>query len=109
MAASGVEALPRQLVAQHARTHEGMLQVQLINPAHERQIGCADRTGQVIDRTPTDVEQFGLTCNAEVVISVNHGFALSNPALVSALSKKSFSSVSCPILACSGTRSTASS
>jgi hypothetical protein len=29
--------------------------------------------------------------------SVDHFFALSNPALVSALSKKSFSSVSCPI------------
>ena len=33
--------------------------------------------------------------------TVDHRFALSNPALVSAPSKKSFSSVSSPILACS--------
>jgi len=35
------------------------------------------------------------------VLTVDHRFALSNPALVSAPSKKSFSSVSSPILACS--------
>jgi hypothetical protein len=33
------------------------------------------------------------------VLTVDHRFALSNPALVSAPSKKSFSSVSSPILA----------
>jgi hypothetical protein len=42
------------------------------------------------------------------VVTVNHRFALSNPALVSALSKKSFSSVNWPILACSGARLTGS-
>jgi hypothetical protein len=34
------------------------------------------------------------------VLTVDHRFALSNPALVSAPSKKSFSSVNSPILAC---------
>jgi hypothetical protein len=43
-----------------------------------------------------------------VVVTVDHRFALSNPALVSARSKKSFSSVSCPILACSGCQVTGS-
>src|SRR5260370_33074107 len=38
---------------------------------------------------------------------MNHRFALSHPALVSAPSKKSFSSVSSPILACSDFTSTA--
>jgi hypothetical protein len=47
--------------------------------------------------------------DGEVVVTVDHGFALSNPAMVSPLSKKSFSSASCPILACSGTQSTGSS
>jgi hypothetical protein len=37
----------------------------------------------------------------EIMIAVNHRLALSNPALSSALSKKSFSSVSSPIFACS--------
>src|SRR5262245_43165854 len=40
---------------------------------------------------------------------VDHRFALSKPALVSAPSKKSFSSVSSPILACSDFTSTAGS
>jgi hypothetical protein len=41
----------------------------------------------------------------QIMGSVYHLFALSNPALVSALSKKSFSSVSCPILAWRSLRS----
>ncbi len=40
------------------------------------------------------------------MITVDHRFALSNPALVSAPSKKSFSSVSSPILACKLFKST---
>jgi hypothetical protein len=73
------------------------------------EIGGTDRTGKVVHRAPADLQQLCLTGDAEVVVSVDHGFALSNPALVSACSKKSFSNVICPILAWSGTRSTASS
>jgi hypothetical protein len=40
------------------------------------------------------------------VVRVNHFLALSKPALVSAVSKKSFSNASWPILACSRSRST---
>ncbi len=40
------------------------------------------------------------------MLRVDHRFTLSNPALVSAPSRKSFSSVSSPILACSAFRST---
>jgi len=40
------------------------------------------------------------------MLTVNHLLALSNPALVSALSKKSFSSVNWPVLAWSAFRST---
>ena len=93
-----MDALPVQLIAQLACTHEGMFQVQVVDPAHQRQIGRADRLGQVVDRPPADVEQAGLACDAEFVVTVDHGFALSNPALVSACSKKSFSIVIWPIL-----------
>jgi len=41
------------------------------------------------------------------MIAVDHRLALGNPALPSAASKKSFSSVSSPILACSALMSTA--
>ena len=40
----------------------------------------------------------GLARDGKLVVSVDHRFALSNPALVSAPSKKSFSSVNCPDL-----------
>ena len=50
--------------------------------------------------------QAGLPLDRQRGFTVDHRFALSNPALVSAPSKKSFSSVSCPILACSALRST---
>src|SRR6202011_613241 len=43
----------------------------------------------------------------QIVLTVDHRFALSSPALLSAPSKKSFSSVSSPILACSDFTSTA--
>ena len=39
---------PIELVAQHACTHEWVLQVQYVNATHERQIGSADRFGQII-------------------------------------------------------------
>ena len=44
--------------------------------------------------------------DGQCVVTVDDGFALSNPALVSARSKKSFSSASRPILACKGATST---
>ena len=90
----GMDAVAVQLVAQHARAHEGVFQVQLVEPAHEGQIGRTHRPGQVVDRAPADVQKLRLARDREFVVTLNHGFALSNPALVSALSKKSFSSVS---------------
>ena len=94
VASVNVHTIFAQLVAQHARTHEGMLQVQLVDLEHQRQIGRADRPGQVIHRAPAHAQQPGLARDGELMVTVDHRFALSNPALVSAPSKKSFSSVS---------------
>jgi hypothetical protein len=47
-----MDALPGQSLAQHARAHEGMFKMQFVDLAHERQIGRADRLGQVVDRPP---------------------------------------------------------
>ena len=74
--------------------------MQLVDAAHERQIGLADRFKQLVRSAPAYLEKFGLLRNRQFVISVDHGFALSNPALpirkkgphspLSARSKKSF-------------------
>jgi hypothetical protein len=79
---------------------EGELQRQPVDLAHEFEIGCGCRARQVIHRAARDACGFGLFRDSQRMTTVNHRLAPSNPALVSAPSKKSFSSVNSPILAC---------
>src|SRR5213075_3514329 len=81
--------------------------MQLVEPPHQREVGCRHRSRQIVDTAPADAQNFRLLGDRQFVVTVDHRFALSNPALVSAPSKKSFSSVSSPILACSDFTSTA--
>src|SRR5690606_42012027 len=74
--------------------------MQFIDPAHQGQIPWRDRTWQIIDAAPANIEHPCLLGHGQIMIAINHRFALSRPALLSAPSKKSFSSVSWPILAC---------
>src|SRR5438105_15325233 len=80
--------------------------MQLVNPPHERELDCRHWPGQVIDASPADVQRRRLLGDRQIVRTVDHRLALSRPALPSAPSKKSFSSVSSPILACSDFTST---
>src|SRR5271166_3021239 len=80
--------------------------MQFIQLAHEGEIGGGHRTRQVINAAPADTQGRRLLCNRQSVLAIDHRFALSRPALVSAPSKKSFSSVSSPILACKLFKST---
>ena len=84
MASSHQHALLGQRAAQHPGTHERVLQVQLVNTPHQRQVGRVDQLGNVVDRAAADVQQLGLLGYGEVVMSVDHHLALSRPALVSA-------------------------
>src|SRR4029453_6507410 len=88
-------------VAQHPAARERELQMQLVNPAHDGQIGRRHRSGQIVDPATTDPERFGLLGDGQWVRAVDHRFALSRPALLSAPDKKSLVSVSSPIFACS--------
>src|SRR5258706_4102156 len=80
--------------------------MQFVDASHQRELGFADRFGLVVRRAAADAQDFGLALDRQLVLAIDHRFTLSNPALLSAPSKKSFSSVSCPILACSAFRST---
>src|SRR5665647_3838810 len=75
--------------------------MQLVNPPHQRKVRSGHRARQVVDAATADVQCLGLLGDRKIVVMINHRFALSKPALPSAPSKKSFSSVSSPILACS--------
>src|SRR5215470_13341636 len=101
MPAADLAPLGSQQAAQHTRPGERKFQVQPIETLHDREIGCRDWTRQVVHAAAADFQNLRLLGDRQVVLTVDHRFALSNPALVSAPSKKSFSSVSSPILACS--------
>ena len=73
--------------------------MQLVDPTHQGQVSAGARVGLVIRTAPADPYSFGLFGDGELMGTVYHRFTLSNPALVSAPSKKSFSRVSSPILA----------
>src|SRR5881396_1431746 len=107
MPAADLAPLQSQQASQHTRTGEGELQVQPIQMPHDREVGGRHRPRQIIDAAAADLQNFRLPGDRQIVSTVDHRFALSNPALVSAPSKKSFSSVSSPILACSDFTSTA--
>src|SRR6266481_7871348 len=81
--------------------------MQLVHPAHHGEIGCGNRSGQIIHTATADLQGLRLFADRQFVVTVDHRFALSKPALLSAPPKKSFSSVSSPILAWSDFTSTA--
>src|SRR6266702_5026092 len=101
MPAADLAPLGSQQAPQHPRAGERKLQMQPVETPHDLQVGRRHRTWQVVDTATADAQNVGLLCDRQIVLTVDHRFSLSNPALVSAPSKKSFSSVSSPILACS--------
>jgi hypothetical protein len=101
MPAADLAPLGSQQASQHPRTGERELQMQPVETPHDREIDVRHRPRQIINAAAADPQNLRLLCDRQIVLAVDHRFALSNPALVSAPSKKSFSSVSSPILACS--------
>ena len=74
-------------------------------PLHHNNAACI-RHNDISLVLTADVQSFRLLPDRQIACTVDHRFALNSPALVSAPSKKSFSSVSSPILACSDFTST---
>src|ERR1019366_1218997 len=107
MPAADLQALLPQQAAQHSAAGKGIIQVEFVDAPHQPQIFLRDRARLIVDRAPADIQNLGLLLDGKVMLGIDHRFALSSPALVSAPSKKSFSSVNWPILACSDFRSTA--
>src|SRR6202165_2593107 len=107
MPAADLAPLQSQQASQHTRTGKGSPQVQPSETLHDRQICGRYRARQIINAAAADLQNFRLPGDRQIVLTVDHRFALSIPALVTAPAKKSFSSVSSPILACSDFTSTA--
>src|SRR5208282_1006456 len=96
-----------QQIAQHPAARKRILQMQFVELAHQPQLGLRQRMPAIVNTAAADPESLGLLDDSQLVLRVDHRFAFSRPALLSALSKKSFSRVSSPILACRALRSTA--
>ena len=101
MTTADLAPLGSQQASQHPRAGKGELQMQTVETPHDRKVGFRHRAWQIVDAATADVQSFRLLGDGQVVRALDHRFALSKPALPSAPSKKSFSSVSSPILACS--------
>ena len=99
--------MPRPLehLAQHSGLSERVLQMQFVDPAHQCQLVRRHRGSLVVRGRARQLQDLALPDNRQCVGSVDHRFALNTPALVSAPSQQSCSSVSCPILAWSTLRS----
>src|SRR5215211_3127142 len=101
MPAADVDPLLVEKIPQHAAARKREFEVQLVHPAHDGQIGRRHRSGQVIDAPTADPERLRLLGDRQIMVAVDHRFALGRPALLSAPDKKSLVSVSSPIFACS--------
>jgi hypothetical protein len=62
--------------------------MQPVEPAHDRKVRLRYRPRPIVDAAAADVQDSGLRRDRQVVGAVDHRFALSNPTLVSAPSKK---------------------
>src|SRR3954453_13161433 len=85
-----------QQASQHSRTGEGKLQMQPVETPHDREIGVRHRPRQVVHAAAADVQSLRLPGDRQLVLTVDHRLALSNPALVSAPSKKLISARHAP-------------
>lgn len=96
---------PSQLVPQAPGTHPRVLQVQLVQQSHHRQIRRRLPGWPVATRRAGQIQQLALPCDAQIPGRLDHFLAFGPRALPNARDKKFFSSVSYPILACSSLRS----
>ena len=60
MPAPDLAPLGSQQATQHPRAGEGELQMQLVNPPHQRKVRSGHRAWQVVDAAAADVQNFSL-------------------------------------------------
>jgi hypothetical protein len=63
--------------------------MQRVDPAHQSQIGSRSRAVQVLDAAPADPQNLRLPTEQQIVMTVDHRFALRSPAFPSAPDKNS--------------------
>ncbi len=77
-----------EAVAQHARTRERVVRMQMIGAVHQFNVGRRDWNRNVVDRTAGKLEKIGLARKRKVVLTINNRFPFGPPTRPSAFSKK---------------------
>lgn len=101
-------ALSPEEVPLHAGSSKRMVQMEFLDSTHHRQLGCRHQLRLVVYGHPREFQELALPHDWKFMSLVDHRFGLNKPAFLSASSRKSFSSASCPIFACRALRSGAS-
>src|SRR5450755_3810700 len=86
-----------------------MLEMQFVHDPHQIQVRLRNRCSFIIQATARDIQQLRLLRLWQLVLRVDHRFALGPSMRSSAPDKKSISSACLPIFACSALRSVACS
>ncbi len=74
MQAADVMAFCLQKPLQHPAPGKGIIQMQLVDPAHHNKIGRTGRSRQVVDAATADAEYPGLAGDGKFVVPVDHRF-----------------------------------
>src|SRR5262249_42497339 len=101
VSSADIVSLALQSVDQLAGPVKRQLQVQLVDPPHQPQIPFRHSSRRVVHARATQPQQLGLSLHRHVHPPRNHRLPLKPGNFPSAPSKKSRSTVSSPIFACS--------
>jgi hypothetical protein len=71
MPAADLAPLGSQQPSQHPRTGERELQMQPVEPPHDREIGVRHRARQIIDAAAADLQNLRLLCDRQIVLAVD--------------------------------------
>jgi hypothetical protein len=80
VAAAYSEPLLPEQATQHPAAGKWIVEMQLVDLAHQPQIFGRDRTRLIVDRAAADLQNFGLLLDGKAMLGADHRFTLSNPA-----------------------------
>jgi hypothetical protein len=78
------DALDTQRIAQHPAARERVVEMPLVDPPHDHRIGRRHWPGPLAEAASAQLQDRRLPNQGEIVLALDHRFALSTPVLPSA-------------------------
>lgn len=95
--APDLEALPLKHFAQRPCAGEREIQMQCVDPTNHSQIVVGHRLGQVVDVRTRDAHELGLALDRQLMVAIDHFFAVASPMRPSAPAKNHIAARTAPI------------